>query len=58
MKVFIIPSSQLRIEDWSPYAYVETDYSTITQEDFEQTVREYMIFQMTEQLRQAAKEKA
>ena len=31
-------------DEWLCEAYMETDYSTLTQEDFEQTVRDYVAY--------------
>ena len=33
-------------DEWCAEAYMETDYSKITREDFEQVVRNYAMFQM------------
>ena len=31
-------------DEWLPEAYMKTDYSTITQDDFEKTIREYLAY--------------
>jgi len=31
-------------DEWLPEAYMKTDYSTLTQEDFEKTVRDYLAY--------------
>lgn len=33
-------------DEWCAEAYMETDYSTLTQKDFEETVRNYAIFRL------------
>lgn len=44
-------------DEWCAEAYMETDYSKITQEDFERTVRNYAIFKMLGKKSEAAETK-
>jgi len=39
-------------DEWCAEAYIETDYSKLTQEDFERVVQNYAIFKLTNSQKQ------
>lgn len=34
-------------DEWLAEAYMETDYSTLTQDDFEKTIRNFLAYKIT-----------
>ncbi|MGA2352828.1 MAG: hypothetical protein ABSF70_20515 [Terracidiphilus sp.] len=43
-------------DEWCAEAYLETDYSVLTQSDFKQTVKKYLMFQLVNETEYKAKE--
>ena len=43
-------------DEWCAEAYMETDYSVLTQSDFKQTVKKYLMFQLVNETEYKAKE--
>ncbi|MFY2764318.1 HsdM family class I SAM-dependent methyltransferase [Arenimonas sp. MALMAid1274] len=45
-------------DEWCAEAYMETDYSALSQADFEQTVRKYLMFQLVNEAEEKARTSA